>query len=558
MSLIGSALAAAVAVGVVGVFAQFAYAEESGTSTVTVTPEKLEKDVKKFIGQNVKQRNERATAQRIAMVERRIAELKKHVEHYELLLERLKAPTGSVSSSTKQNVKQRLIDYASSTKAKRPIEMRGEVRGISDVKSTGGLVLKVNGSTGPVFLQSRAAATISWNTGKAKECLLQLMSAHQSNVVFAAMPVRAGRGSLSVAVPTMGTYPAQLRLLCGKETARTSVVVPLNYTPSEEGDDGDNTPDERGSLEFKVGAGNPDAMSIVVSKDLETDTALLEYTITAKGDDVQFDQLAVKLTSSAPLAKVIEVDDVFLEIDGQIFDPENLPTSSTRSFVFNYDIDGDVEIEAGKSITVRVLANINPQGEDAVYPHNTTIKAEVGNAERNLTVAESANVLAAADMAGVAVGNTHRLVSAGAVLNAGSFESSFEVSGQNNTLGEFTLSYEISAVGGDVYVPKSAVRGRTDATAGVNYRVEGATSSMRVTGILLSTADEEGNYFKVDEGSTETFELTVTVDPTTSGSYRVQLIQFNWNAAPSNSGMKTQLLLPPSEYRSEFGAIMAN
>jgi hypothetical protein len=602
------ALAIAVVALMFGVVAPLTYAEEStSTSSVTVKEEKLEKDVKKFMGKEMKKLDERAIANRIAMVERRIAELKKHIEHYELLLIRLKAPAGSMSTTTKQDIKKRLQDYASSTKAKRGVRRpTGEVQGVS---TTMPVVPVCRIKLDKPWYVVGDEIKVSWTSTGATyaEFVVSQSDVGKDGLTLPADKLAAnGTQSIEANVLGLPTLIIKVTSSTGRQTfcSRSLAILPAGATASDKrlapllaqmkqlginvqrlSDQeqkilqskikivrqmvelqqkidailgaGGGTSEDRASLQFRTGPGNPDAMAIVVSKDDETEATLLEYTITAKGEDVQLNQLAVKLTSSAPLAKVIEVDDVFLVVDGQTFDSENVPTNSTRSFVFKYDIDGDVYLDEGESLTVKVLVTMSPQGEDPAYPQNTTLRAEVGDTERNLTLAESVHDLIATDMSGVVVGETHSLLSSGAIVDSGSFEDEFETSGENDTVGRFTMSYDITAIGDDVYVPKTAARGRVDTTVGVNYRVEtgGATSSMKVTHALSSTAEDTGTFYKVDEGTTETFTLTITVDPTMNGAYRVQLIQFNWNNVPSTSGLKTQLLLPVTEYRSEWGII---
>ncbi|MBY0310231.1 hypothetical protein K2Q16_03750 [Patescibacteria group bacterium] len=107
---------------VLALYAPFAHAEEATTTTpsssVTVAPEKLEKELKAFVEKGTNMRDKRAVAMKIKQVERRIAELKKHVERYEGLLQRLKAAEGT-ASSTRGSIdkREKLKEKASSTRA---------------------------------------------------------------------------------------------------------------------------------------------------------------------------------------------------------------------------------------------------------------------------------------------------------------------------------------------------------------------------------------------------------------------------------------------------------
>jgi hypothetical protein len=86
-------------------------------------------------------------------------------------------------------------------------------------------------------------------------------------------------------------------------------------------------------------------------------------------------------------------------------------------------------------------------------------------------------------------------------------------------------------------------------TAGVNFLVQDNTGTQVAAGTstasLTSTADTDGSRFKVNEGETETFTLTVNYDPTTAGSFfQVQLYSLNFN--DSNADPDTQQKATPA------------
>lgn len=90
-------------------FALFAYApltsahegeSRSGTSkTSTSTQEQLEKDVRKFMGNSLENRNGRSIQEKISQVERRLAEMRRQVTAYETLLAQLKARASSTPTT---------------------------------------------------------------------------------------------------------------------------------------------------------------------------------------------------------------------------------------------------------------------------------------------------------------------------------------------------------------------------------------------------------------------------------------------------------------------------
>jgi hypothetical protein len=96
------------------------------------------------------------------------------------------------------------------------------------------------------------------------------------------------------------------------------------------------------------------------------------------------------------------------------------------------------------------------------------------------------------------------------------------------------------------------------ATTGVYYVLDGpsglnATSS----GVLSSTADEDTtDVFTVREGETETFTLTVSVDPATGGQYRVRMDDVFYTA--NTDGITDTIeysTIPAQDYRTAFQTI---
>jgi hypothetical protein len=307
-------------------------------------------------------------------------------------------------------------------------------------------------------------------------------------------------------------------------------------------------------LSFSLGDGNPDATDIVVDTDNKTNNVtVLEYTIEAEEGDIELNTLFVKLTTSATTSNVI--DDVTLDIDGDTFDAENNATSGP--FIAEFDIDGDVVVEDGEEVTVKVMVDFRAQevsNNVARYPNGTTIKAEVTSAERDATDAEGADDVDT--FSGSAVGETHTLVAEGIVVPVDGVTAEFDTQGQNDTTGIFSIDFEVTAVEGDFYVREFATLGAT--TTGVTFSLETpagySAGSSSVSGVLSSTADEDtSGVFTVREGETETFTLTVTVDPNVAGNYRVGLTGVYYTANTNGvAGSTLYTPTPAQDFRTDF------
>ena len=121
--------------------------------------------------------------------------------------------------------------------------------------------------------------------------------------------------------------------------------------------------------------------------------------------------------------------------------------------------------------------------------------------------------------------------------------------------GVYVLEFDVTAFEGDLYIDDSADRASTTlGTAGANFIItSGGTEVTTGTAVptLDSDAELDGGRFKVSEGETESFTLTVEFDPASSGSFKVQLYSVNFkldtNAAPDVQ----QLALPEEDFDSD-------
>ncbi|MEZ4103745.1 MAG: hypothetical protein R3B60_00475 [Candidatus Paceibacterota bacterium] len=317
-------------------------------------------------------------------------------------------------------------------------------------------------------------------------------------------------------------------------------------------------------LKFSTASSNPDATDIVVDTDSKTNgVTIMEYDIEAKEGDIEINTLFVKVTTGTTSSKVI--DDIALEIDGQTFDAENSASTTGTETTFEFDIDGDIVVDEGDEVTVKVVVDLNAQEvSNGVprYENGTTIEADVTGTEVDLTDAEGADDLDSGQLTGSANGESHTLVAEGILLPIDGVETSTDTSGDNDTLGEFTIEFEVQAVEGDFYIKELATEGSTS-TTGVAFTYSGSNASSTgdtVSGVLSSTADEEtSGVFTVREGETETFTLRVTIDPVASGDYRVSLTEVNYSATDDGvTDPQGYVPTPAQDFRTGYETIQGS
>ncbi len=105
--------------------------------------------------------------------------------------------------------------------------------------------------------------------------------------------------------------------------------------------------------------------------------------------------------------------------------------------------------------------------------------------------------------------------------------------------GEFTITFKVTAKGGDIWIAKTIEYSTTTAqyekvTAIVD---KGGTNTTANSAILTSTATEGSWGYKVSENTTETFTVKVTFTNSSSAGYvRGKIIGIGWNTADNGTG----------------------
>lgn len=111
------------------------------------------------------------------------------------------------------------------------------------------------------------------------------------------------------------------------------------------------------------------------------------------------------------------------------------------------------------------------------------------------------------------------------------------------TLGTYTLVYDITANDGDIYIPTTSGKA---GGAGTVYAITGSPLFAGTdVSVVQSTAKRSGKYFVVREGETKRFTLTVTLDPRSTGEYKVRLSKVGY--AGSAKAPTAALTIDPKE-----------
>lgn len=111
----------------------------------------------------------------------------------------------------------------------------------------------------------------------------------------------------------------------------------------------------------------------------------------------------------------------------------------------------------------------------------------------------------------------------------------------------YVIRFEMEAIGDDTYIASTV---ENSGTAGVTYDIGGDAFSGSESAVLSSTADEDNDFFHIREGDSETFTLTITLNPNASGNYYVELDTIRFNDEESTSG-STEFSPSNDEFRTD-------
>lgn len=272
-------------------------------------------------------------------------------------------------------------------------------------------------------------------------------------------------------------------------------------------------------------------------------------------NDLSINKIPVTIETAASTFDTL-VDDYELVIDGTTVDTLSDNNGATAGkytdgaiTVLTFDVDGDVEINAGDRVTAELRLKFKSL---ALVNEGKTVQGKMTNVNTGITMIDAEGTDDVTDLSGGATGDVHTLRTTGASTEMTSDDAvvtTVDAVGVND-YGTFTMKVDVTAFNQDVYLstnPATSIAYALVDGAGANA-VAGARS---VT--LTSTADEDvPGYFHINEGDTETITIKVTYTPGVSNTAaRLQLnsISFNETAAAPN---QTQTTLPATEYRTDI------
>jgi len=273
-------------------------------------------------------------------------------------------------------------------------------------------------------------------------------------------------------------------------------------------------------LKVSLNSANPKSSIIKVDTDNSTeDQVVLVFDLKAEGNDISIDTLPITFTVPATDEFDDIVTDVKLEIDGDTYNDYTTASSTTAgTATTTFDLDEDVIVPKDGKVTVKVLVDLNSLTGN--YAAGTLISASIPSYGVDAITGTAGDDLSATTNTGSATGETHELQSEGLFAEIVSVDET-KTAGDNNAadVGDYEIKFDLTAFDDTFYVSATT-------SAVFVYHVEdgnGATVATNTVAAVTSTATKESNSYRIDDGESETFTLTVTLNPDVTGYYRIEL-----------------------------------
>lgn len=311
-------------------------------------------------------------------------------------------------------------------------------------------------------------------------------------------------------------------------------------------------------LKIKSSSNDPDSTTLQVEDDEKSDwltVMIFDLDTDDSTSDIEVEDLEVDIAATedgtTATSTALLINDVRLVVDGEeVGDLGTVVHGTTGVFPFDFD-NNEFVIDAGDRQEVEVqveFLQLDPTLEGA------TVQVTVDNGGSSAEGAD--DLIAGTDITGSATGEEHTLRTAGVILDLVSTDETFVENNDATTTdneGTFELVFDVTAFEQDVFIEMTTDRSTTTTNQGVNYVITSGGAEV-LTGTasanLDSDADDDGTYFRVDEGETERFTLTVDFDPATGGFHKVGIhsINFRDTAGAPNT---TQLAIPATDFDTD-------
>jgi hypothetical protein len=312
-------------------------------------------------------------------------------------------------------------------------------------------------------------------------------------------------------------------------------------------------------MRLATASANPKASTIVVDDNNTTkDVDVMVGTIEARNGEITVNKVVVfATTSDTDLTDVI--NDVALTIDGNTYTDWYYADTATGAevadpnesgyIVFDLaDSDDEITIDEGDKVDMTLTVDFKKLSGN--YTSGATVQFDVDETSRSAWEVDDAagDAIGTSSDKGTINGEEHKVASTGLLATIVSTTAT-KTAGDNNAndVGDYRVKFALEAVNDTYFVSATT-------TAVITYHVEdgaGTTVSTTTTAALTSTAEKEGNAYRVDDGSSEDFTLTVTLNPQTSGYYKVEVDSITYGSDYATPFGSSHTATPDTDFETD-------
>ena len=302
---------------------------------------------------------------------------------------------------------------------------------------------------------------------------------------------------------------------------------------------------------------DPDASVLQVKRSSVSDwLPIFAFELDAddSAEDLTINELSLTVEVSDSRTYDALVRDARLVIDGEEYDDVTVSSGNTDTAVLTFDFGrNEVELDAGEVATAILELEFKALSES---DEGTEVQASITSAQVDAIDAEGSEDLSASQLSGSASGDTHTLQTGGTATDEVETSATVtSVNGDNNDYATFEIEMDISAFEQDAYIPINPAVGTTWRVVDANGNDLSGTGS--ATAILDSTAREEGDYFVIREGRTETLTLQVVYVPGVANTAaRLELQAVHYDSEQDATPDQTWNAAPASDYRTPVRVIV--
>ncbi|NCS98938.1 peptidoglycan-binding protein [Candidatus Parcubacteria bacterium] len=313
------------------------------------------------------------------------------------------------------------------------------------------------------------------------------------------------------------------------------------------------------------------ARTIEISETSDTNgVEILSFELEAEGSDLELDSLEIDITSvGAGVTEIANDFELFMEgkevgrvtIDGGSFASSSVPT---RTLTFIDLDDDDVVIEEGDRVSFVLKADINDI--DGGFTNGDSFSVVfIDSADID---ADDENGDTVTDLKGSAQADDISFAATGIMLSEGDNDSSARIFNLDTTStddqGKFEINFTVKAFDETAYIALTATTTNTAVSAAGAYGyIEDVNNNDVVvsTGTTTATLERvsggtiDGNYVRLNPGQEVDLKLTLYHDAASTGNFRGQLGQVNFNDTKA-AGDDSQDAVPTSDYQSPSEQIL--